>query len=142
MAPYYQAVVLTLKAKRGSRGGGRRPRPSKSAHHAPQSTDNNNAAPGAEAIPANTESIDGGVAKGGADVDASRARTNADEADALAKSLRLGLGLRDEVVACAEAGDLYQGEAFALAQQGLKGGRGGEAWLGLACRFEFLVAFA
>lgn len=42
---------------------------------------------------------------------ASHARASADDADALAKGLKRGLALRDEVLASAKAGELYRGEA-------------------------------
>lgn len=40
-----------------------------------------------------------------------RAQANAEEAGAIVRGLRKGLGLRDVVLASAEAGELYKGEA-------------------------------
>lgn len=107
-------MVSALKAKRGSRR--------RSAT--------------ATATTGNTEE---GVSFDGTpkNVDASFARTSADEAHAILEGLRRGLELRDEVVADAEAGNFHRGE---FACSGLMQGESKLEWnqprMGLgSCRF-------
>lgn len=47
-----------------------------------------------------------------------RAKERANMAELLARGLRHALGLRDEAVALAEAGEVYRGEWLALARRG------------------------
>ena len=93
-----------MKAKRGSRrrGANRQARP-----------DFSTANPGEPRTDADTRALSEAPIDSAA-VDSSgevfRAQTRADEANAIVKGLRRGLGLRDEVLASAEAGNLYEGE--------------------------------
>lgn len=88
-----QAVVRALKAKRDSRR-----RPSK--------TTDSGSSSNSDKI-SNNQSLERKQSNGDP---ASLARANADEADAILNRLRLGLGLRDEVVIAAEAGKLERGK--------------------------------
>lgn len=125
---YLQATVRALKAKRASRRRGPDNRTSKSQrqpHRQSQSPptphsddavinstaliDDKNVPPQAAGVDVLVVSAEDGGDENGT---VSRARKSADAAEELARGMRRGLALRDDVVASTEAGNVYRGEAF------------------------------
>lgn len=114
--------MRTLRAKRGLRRGRQLPPHSTDRHHQhqPQQQQHPPARHNVDQDPNAPVNHNREVVEGEDDLAmlAFRAKERANMAELLARGLRHALGLRDEAVALAEAGEVYRGEWLALARRG------------------------